>query len=119
MRYLMLACGKPEEWEQGTAEASEAEMQEIIAWAEKWIASGKVQVGAELEDPAKAKTVRLDGEGRPMVTDGPYIELKEIIGGFSFIDAESMEEAVAIAATFPSLKAFPGNSVEVRPLIEH
>lgn len=119
MRYLMLICGKPAEWEAATAESSEEEMNEIIAWAEKWVSAGKLEVGGELEEPAKAKTIRLDGDGRPVVTDGPYMELKEIIGGLSYLNAENMEEAVSIAATFPSLKSFPGNSVEVRPIIEH
>lgn len=119
MRYLMLVCGAPEEWAQVTEATSEQEMNAIVAWAEKWMAEGKLEVGGELTPPEQARTIRIDTEGTPQVTDGPYLELKEIIGGISYIDAESLEEALSIAATFPGLATCPSNSVEVRPIIEH
>ncbi|QVQ52629.1 hypothetical protein J4H86_01975 [Spiractinospora alimapuensis] len=119
MRYLMLVCGAPEEWAHVTEAASEREMEGIIAWAEKWIAEGKLDVGGELTPPEQAKTIRLDADGTPQVTDGPYLELKEIIGGISYIVADSLEEALSVAATFPGLATCPSNSVEVRPIIEH
>lgn len=60
----------------------------------------------------KARTVRWRN-GRPLVTDGPFIEAKESVGGFGVIDVPDLETALEIASTWPA----PGHAVEVRPLV--
>jgi hypothetical protein len=52
-----------------------------------------------------------------MVTDGPYLELKEVVGGVVFLAADDLDDAVSVAATWPGLRS-PGTSVEVRPVIQ-
>jgi len=64
----------------------------------------------------KAKTIRAAADGKPVVTDGPYLELKEVVGGFIVLETEDIDEAVAIAATWPSLTG--STSIEVRPVME-
>ena len=61
--------------------------------------------------------VRYDGEGRPPVTDGPFAETKEYLGGFYLIDADNLDEAIDVAAKIPVART--GGAIEVRPVVEH
>lgn len=112
MRYAILIM-TTESGQQVPAGEAEAWYQEIMAWYEKRGASGAVVpgAGAELQDVNTAKTVRSTG-----VTDGPFIEAKEVIGGFSVLEAESMDEAVGIARTWPGVDR-GWTTIEVRPVV--
>ncbi|HEV2643655.1 MAG TPA: YciI family protein, partial [Candidatus Elarobacter sp.] len=66
----------------------------------------------QLEDVSTARTIRRRN-GRHVTTDGPFAETKEVLGGFNLIEAESMEEAVRMAADFPWTQT---GSIEVRPV---
>ncbi|HSM51153.1 MAG TPA: YciI family protein [Thermoanaerobaculia bacterium] len=74
--------------------------------------SGHCVVSEALEPVASAKTVRVR-EGRTFVTDGPFAETKEQLGGFYMIEAPSLEEALQIAAKIPPARV---GSIEVRPI---
>ena len=88
--------------------------EQIGAWVRKWREAGKIQAGGEeLGLTRDAKTIRPGADGRPVVTDGPYLELKEVVGGFLVLETEDIDEAVAIAAEWPSLSG--SSSIEVRP----
>ena len=118
MRYAMIICADEAEAEATAAEAGEAGMTEVYAWFEKWGGAGKVaDGGAELQGPRTARTIRGAGSGRT-VTDGPFIETKEAIGGFVILEADSLDEALEVASTWPGL-AYDGVSVEVRPTVDH
>lgn len=80
------------------------------AWLEKLMASGKIKAGQAL---ARRGAIVSGRNGRN-VTDGPFAESKEVVGGYLLLDVETFEEAVAIAKTAPNLAH--GASVEVRPL---
>jgi hypothetical protein len=113
MRYVMLICGNEEEWADLERTEGEAGMADIQAFFERWEPLGKiVPGGTELDSMRTAKTVRGGPDGKPVVTDGPYLELKEVIGGFVLLEAEDIDEAVSIAATWPLRGS---TSVEVRP----
>jgi len=71
--------------------------------------------GAPLEGIATATTVRMTA-GKAVVSDGPFAETKEQLGGFYMIDAKNLDEATAMAGMMPHLPY--GGSVEVRPLME-
>jgi hypothetical protein len=71
--------------------------------------------GAQLQPVDTARSVRVSG-GEPMVTDGPFAETKEVLGGFYIIDADSQAEAEEIAARIPSARM--GGTVEVRPVVQ-
>lgn len=110
MRYTMLI------WNDVAAAKDPALLDEVEAWWEKWHAAGKVvRGGAKLDTPPVAKTVSRGTDGQPVVTDGPYLELKEIIGGYIHLEADDFDEAVAVAATWPAIGA--GFTVEVRPIV--
>jgi hypothetical protein len=68
-----------------------------------------------LDLTSKATTVRVR-DGKRMVTDGPFAETKEQLGGYYLIEAKDLEDAIAIAARIPSVR---WGSIEVRPIIPH
>ncbi|MEO8843302.1 MAG: YciI family protein [Kofleriaceae bacterium] len=74
--------------------------------------SGKLVGGNRLHDVAKATTVRVR-EGKPQLTDGPFAETREQLGGYYLVEAKDLDEACAIAARIPSAKF---GSIEVRPV---
>jgi hypothetical protein len=69
--------------------------------------------GHELKGPHTATTVRFK-DGKPMVVDGPFIEAKEVIGGYAELEVADLDEALEIAKTWPGK-----TSVEVRPVVEN
>lgn len=87
---------------------------EIGAWYEKGGGgSGKlVEGGHQLAPPATARTVRASG-----VTDGPFMETKEALGGYSVLETDTIDEAVEIAKTWPGVDR-GWMTVEVRPVVE-
>jgi hypothetical protein len=70
--------------------------------------------GVELDSPDTAKTLRYE-DGRAVVTDGPFAETKEIIGGVFFIECDNLDEAIDMAARVPIAQR---GSVEIRPVVE-
>jgi hypothetical protein len=119
MRYAMLITGDESGWYGDSQENREAAYREIYAWMEKWQAAGKIlEGGAELDTARKAKTVSRGADGQPVVTDGPYLELKEVIGGMILLNADGIDDAVNVASGWPTI-ASHGDKVEVRPVIEN
>jgi hypothetical protein len=106
-------------WEQmSPEEAAAARAEEIPKWEALFAElgeSGKLGFGAELDSPTTAKTVRVR-DGETIVTDGPYAETKEQIGGVMELNADDLDDAIAIAAKIPVVFRA---SVELRPVIEH
>jgi hypothetical protein len=95
---------------------SHEELQNLInqnkAWFERLSLQGKVKPGRALERTG----VTVSGKNGRFVTDGPFAESKEAVGGYLVLDVESIDEAVAIAQSSPGLAY--GGSIEVRPLAE-
>ena len=111
VKYVLLIMDTPDEPAPQTPEWN-AWYAEVGAWYEKWGATGRLDAGHQLQAPSTAKTVRAGG-----VTDGPFIETKEALGGFSVIDADSMDEAVDIAKTWPGVDR-GWITIELRPVLE-
>jgi hypothetical protein len=116
MKYVLLFAGTMEEqeqWDSQTREEMKAAYARVEGWFEEYSKAGKIVSAEELQGPSTATTVTFR-EGKPMVMDGPFIEAKEIIGGFAVIDVKDLDEALAMA------KSWPGRStVEVRPVVDH
>ena len=87
-------------------------MDQNKAWMEKLTAQGKAKPGRALE----RRGAIVSGKNGRFVTDGPFAESKEAIGGFLTLDVETMDEAIAIAQSIPGLAY--GGLIEVRPLAE-
>ncbi|HEU4572303.1 MAG TPA: YciI family protein, partial [Candidatus Limnocylindrales bacterium] len=86
--------------------------EEPFPWVDDLRARGIWQIGDQLAPPRRARTVRVR-DGRRLVTDGPFAETKEAIGGFDLLECGSLEEAVEIAASHPLASV---GTIEVRPL---
>ncbi len=71
--------------------------------------------GVQMQPPETATTVRVK-DGSTLVTDGPFVELKEAVGGYCFFEADDLDAAIALAARIPA--ASMGGAIEVRPLME-
>ncbi len=69
--------------------------------------------GERMQGPDTATTVRVQ-DGRTLTTDGPFVELKEAVGGYGFLDADDLDAAIELAARIPA--ASMGGAVEVRPI---
>ena len=82
------------------------------AWIEKLIEQGKAKPGHALQ----RRGALVFGKNRRLVSDGPFAESKEAIGGYLILNVETLEEAVAIARTSPNLAY--GTAIEVRPVAE-
>ena len=116
MRYLMLISGDEASWS-GSDDETKAVMGQIRDWYARWLPTGKVLPGGAMLGPAAAtRTITAGGDGRVEVTDGPYVELKDVIGGIVPLDVADADEAVAIAATWPALGPFR-ETIEVRPVM--
>ena len=122
MKYAALLTNNADDvaaWEQLTPEeAAAARAEEVPKWEALFNElgpSGVLGSGFELDSPTTAKTVRVR-DGETLVTDGPFAETKEQIGGLMEIEAEDLDAAIAVAAQIPVVFRA---SVELRPVIEH
>ena len=74
-----------------------------------------VTPGLQMQPPETATTVRVQ-DGRTLTTDGPFVEIKEAIGGYCFFEADDLDAAIELAARIPAARM--GGAIEVRPIVE-
>jgi hypothetical protein len=110
MQFLLLIYNDDSLLEALPAGQADTMMHDCFVHADELRAQGHLLQSQQLEAPAAAKTVRVRN-GRTHVVDGPFAETKEVLGGFNLIEADSLEDAVRIAADFPWAST---GSVEVR-----
>jgi hypothetical protein len=115
MKYVLMFTSTPELDDAMDPEKAQALYGDVFKWFEDH--GEKLEGGAELHPRATATTVRGDGAGGTVVTDGPFSEAKEVIGGFTIADVPDLDAAIALTRSWPML-GLPGNSVEIRPMIE-
>ncbi|MEO5686975.1 MAG: YciI family protein [Burkholderiaceae bacterium] len=112
MQYLLLVYTDAELLDKLPAEDFNTEMRACLQQADAHKEQGKVLGFQQLQPAATARTVR-SRNGRAAVLDGPFAETKEMLAGFTLVEAESMEDAVRMAQELPWIKY---GSVEVRPV---
>lgn len=110
-RYLALIYSDEAAWEGHTEEERAAEIQRHFEFGRAGRESGKVVGGDELAPTQSATTVRVRGD-ETVVTDGPYAEAREALGGFYILECGSIEEACEVAAGIPTATT---GAIEVRP----
>jgi hypothetical protein len=113
MQYMLLIYGEPGRWESAPEEERNEVRGRYVALAAELREREAYVDGNELQDVAAATTVRVIA-GETEITDGPFAETKEALGGYFLIEAESLDEAIAWAAKIP---AAAQGAVEVRPLV--
>ncbi len=114
MKYMLLIYHEEQAWENYT----EAERQQIYGEYRELMqdlaVKGHLVAGDELQPTSTASTVQVRA-GKQIVTDGPFAETREQLGGFFLIEAATMDEAIAIAVRVPSART---GTIEVRPAVE-
>jgi hypothetical protein len=113
MQYLLLIYNAESNFASMTEAQGTQMMQEFGAFTQSIIASGNYKGGNRLHPTSKATTVRVQ-DGKTLMTDGPFAETKEQLGGYYLIDAADLDEATAIAARVPAARL---GSIEVRPIV--
>jgi hypothetical protein len=110
-KYLVMIYDNEAKWAEDDGSVHEENHRRHQAFAE---ANGAaLRGGAQLGESNTATSIRSDGNGGFVVTDGTFAETKEVIGGYYVIEAADLDEALAIAKQVPS----PMGGVEVRPII--
>lgn len=114
MKYMLLIYDDEKLW----AEMSEAERQTIFGEYMQFSGdirrSGNYHAGAPLQPTSTATSVRLR-DGKRLVTDGPYAETREQLGGYYLVEAKDLDEAIGLAARIPSARI---GTIEVRPVMD-
>jgi hypothetical protein len=118
MKYMLLihqgdtpTPRDPEAW----ARLSEDEQKGVWTDYQKVTSTPGVTPGQELADPQTATTVRVE-DGRTLTTDGPFVTVKEALGGYLFFEADDLDAAIELAALIPAARM--GGAIEVRPIVE-
>ena len=117
MKYMLLihqgdtpTPRDPEAW----ARLSEDEQQAVFADYQTINQTPGVSPGAYMDAPETATTVRVQ-DGKTLTTDGPFVEMKEALGGYLFYEADDLDAAIELAARIPAARL--GGAIEVRPLV--
>jgi hypothetical protein len=118
MKYMLLihqgsapTPRTPDAW----AQLSEQEQQAVYADYQAINQTPGVTPGLQLQDPQAATTVRVE-DGRTLTTDGPFVAVKEALGGYLVFEADDLDAAIELAARIPAARM--GGAVEVRPIVE-
>jgi hypothetical protein len=110
-KYLVMIYDNEAMWANAGPAAAEANHQRHQAFAA--VNSAALRGGAQLGESDTATSIRSDGNGGYVVTDGTFVETKEVMGGYYLIEAADLDEALEIAKQVPA----PMGGVEVRPII--
>jgi hypothetical protein len=101
----------PDEWDKLPEDEKNAVYADYKAITE----TPGVSPGLQLQPPETATTVRVQ-DGRTLITDGPFVEIKEAIGGYVLFEADDLDAAIELAARIPAARM--GGAIEVRPIME-
>ncbi len=118
MKYMLLihqaeapTPHSPEAWER----LSEDDRNEVVRAYQALNQDPRVTPGLQLQPPETATTVRVE-DGRTLTTDGPFVEIKEAVGGYLVLEADDLDAAIDVASRIPAARM--GGAVEVRPVAE-
>jgi hypothetical protein len=118
MKYMLLihqgdtpTPRSPDEW----AKLSKEEQQAVYADYQAINETAGLTSGLRLDSPETATTVRVE-DGKTLTTDGPFVEIKEAIGGYLFFEADDLDAAIELAARIPAARM--GGAIDVRPIVE-
>lgn len=116
-KYLLMIYGDQQAWDDAPPE----ELQRIHEGHQRFAAAAGTAVlgGQQLAPASSATSLRAPRNGsRPEVTDAPFVESKEVIGGFYLIDVTDLDEALRLAALLPETASAYPSGVEIRPVVE-
>jgi len=114
MQYLLLIYHQESLWDAVSEPEKQAIYGRYRALRQELMDTGKFKGGSQLQPTSAATVVRVR-DGKTAITDGPFAETHEHLGGYFLIEAKDLDEATSIAARIPSARA---GTIEVRPLVE-
>jgi hypothetical protein len=114
MKYMLLIYVDQQIWEKVGDDERQQMVKESVKLANEINSSGHFLAAARLQPTSTATTVRMR-QGKRLVTDGPFAETREQMGGYYLIDAKDIEEAMSIAERIPGARV---GAVEIRPVLE-
>ncbi len=115
MKYLLTLYGPESDWADASPAEMEATMEPWNAFDRELTGAGALLAGEALQPSATATTVKHGEDDERLVTDGPFVETKEQLGGFYMLECGDLDEALAWAKKVP---VGPGSTVEVRPVVD-
>ena len=115
MKYLLTLYGDESQMSNRSPEQAQQAMQAWDDYTQEVRDAGAFEGGEGLQPSATATTVALEPSGDHIVTDGPFAETREQLGGFYLLDCADLDEALAWARKIP----MPGGKVEVRPVMDY
>jgi hypothetical protein len=113
MQYLLLIYGNESNFDKMSESDMKKMRSEYMELTQSITGSGHYKGGNRLDFSSKATTVRMR-DGKRVVTDGPFAETKEQLGGYYLIEAKDLDDAIAVAARIPGARI---GSIEVRPIV--
>jgi len=113
MQYLMMCCIDESLWTGLPQSERDGVMQDYGAWIQGIAKDRKHLATAKLRPSSTATTIRVRN-GKPVMTDGPFAETKEQLGGYHLVECTDLDEAISIAQRIPTLRV--GGTIEVRQL---
>ena len=113
MKYMMLIADSEDGMATSTEE-QKATYGRIGEWWNEHAAAGRIVEGHELQPSSTATTVRIASDGATTVTDGPFVEGKEMVGGYGILDVPDLDAALALASSWPGR----ATTLEIRPIVE-
>jgi hypothetical protein len=115
MKYMLLTYLDEKAWLSLSAAEQKRLMDECGPHIQKLLANNKLIAGAPLHPTSTATTIRFR-EGKRVLTDGPFAETREQLGGYTIIEADNLDDAIAIATGFVGTSTMA--SIEVRPIVD-
>ena len=112
MKYMLLICRDEPAWDKLSPTGRQQIYAETVELSEELTARGQYLGGFPLHPSSSATSVRVR-DGKPLVTDGPFAETREQLGGYMIIDVKDLDEAISVAARIPLART---STVEVRPV---
>jgi hypothetical protein len=114
MKYILLIHQDEKAWEQLSEPEREEIFRDYMEFSQEIKSDGHYIASARLHPASTARSVRVRG-GKRLVTDGPFIETREQLGGYFLIEAKDLEEAIGIATRAPTARR---GTIEVRPVMD-
>jgi hypothetical protein len=113
MKYMVLIVDTKDGWSTFSPTEQEELYGRVAAWWAEHAAAGEILEGHQLQPPETATTVTRSVSGEVTVTDGPFIEGKEMVGGYAIIDVPDLDAAIRLTSGWPA-----PDMLEIRPIVE-
>jgi hypothetical protein len=114
MKYMVLIASQADAWNYLDDEGQRALYQKVATWWGEHSSSGEILEGHQLQPAETATTIRIAQSGDTTVTDGPFVEGKEIVGGYAIIDVPDLDAAIRLVSGWPA-----PDTLEIRPVVEN